>query len=64
MKKETKKEEKSENEKFVELVKKGDFTSDIPPIVTDVSYLRLPSGSVYYFEPKEDLVVTGIRSFT
>lgn len=62
MKKDNKK-GKSENEKFVESVKNGNFTNNIPP-VTDVSYLRLPSGSVYYFEPKEDLVVTGIRSFT
>jgi hypothetical protein len=54
---------KSTNEKFVELVKKGTFTNSIPPI-TDVSYIRLPSGSVYFFEPKEDLVVTGIRSFS
>lgn len=62
MKKDIKK-EKSENEKFVETVKRGGFTNNIPP-VTDVSYLRLPSGSVYYFEPIEDLVITGIRSFS
>ena len=58
-----KKRKQSDNEKFVEAVRSGDLTEGIPPEI-EVTYLRLQSGETYYFEPKEEITVTGIRSFT
>jgi len=57
------KKKKSDNEKFLDHVKKGKYSDQVPLTATS-SYLRLPSGDEFFVEIPETTTVVGLTSFS